>query len=129
MSYDFIHDKLDNPFCNFTKYFCIGSFKTLHSSIALSTLARRLINEQTIFHTDSNLNKNLSAESTPSKKGFFSGYTLGAIGVLGYTLNEASNKNYLPLGILALSNIVNFGHEFMRLSEKGEKKLEDKINL
>jgi hypothetical protein len=127
-----IHDILDNPFCNFTKYFGIGGGKTVSIPFVLPTLARRLIKKQTIFDTDPKLDENFSTKSTPEKKGFWTGYTFGAAGVmgfLGYALGEASNKNYLPLSILVLSNIYNLGHEVMCLEDNFNKDLEDKLDL
>lgn len=123
MSYDVIHDSLEVPPIEYCLYLGIGVGKTVHSFFGMPTLARRLSEGETIFHTDDKLDESISTESTPAKMGFWSGYTLGAgigVGFICYTLQEFANKNYTPLAALVVSNVFHYGSEGHRWAkEKG----------
>ncbi len=131
MSDEFDPKSLDNPVYNFSKYFGIGSVKTVQSFFGVPTLARKLINEQTIFHTDSNLDEHKSTESTLAKKGFWSGCYVGIYAnalFISYSMQEFASENYLPAGVWAFSNFFNLGHELMRLDFSCGEKLEKMVN-
>lgn len=106
---------------DFPKYLGIGAGKTLRSFIGISTTFRNVVNGETIFNNDANLNSDSFGLDNLAKEGFWLGYDVTTVGAVYYLVSEALNRNYIPIAVLGA---LNAGHLFFEFGRLGKKRFE-----
>lgn len=104
------------------EYLGKGFYGTVKLMFELPTFIRRMALEQTLFWELDPPSNRASAADLGNTIGFGVGGT-----ILWYCINEASRNNYVPLAILAATNIKSGLDELSRLHQTKKEYLDTKI--